>query len=380
MAFPFGILFGRSNKDKVLDWHIEVVGNCFRVTHGGQEDKHITDEWTICEAKNVGRSNETTAEEQAYLEAKAKWEKKQRSGGYWLNIKDIDKTKFIEPMLAWPLVDQKHDRTKHIRYPCMVDRKYNGGRVIITKDGSFTRKGEKYEILPHILEALAPLFEKYPNLVLDAEAYNHLFRYKLNAIMSILRTTVNISDDLLKKSKDLIRLYVYDGYGFQNVSETTPCRERRSALETLLKDIPFVVWVSSKQANSLEEVYSIYQEYVEEGYEGAIVRNCDAPYQHKRTNDLLKIKPLEDAEAIIIKINEGTKGNSRGLAATATLRLADGREFNATFKGPEEDRMAIFKHPENWVGKEITFTYNHVTGKNIPNFARIDVNNCTPEK
>jgi ATP-dependent DNA ligase len=372
----FGPIFARDSKGKIREVTYEVEENRYRSIHGAQGDKFVTDEWTIAEGKNVGRSNETTGEEQALLEAKAKWEKKLKSGGYWENIKDIDKVKFIEPMLAWPMIDTKRDRTDTIQYPCMVDRKYNGGRVIISKDGAFTRKGEKYAVIPHILESVAPLFEKYPDLVLDGEGYNHLFRYKLNAIMSILRTTVNISDDLLKRSKDLVRLYVYDGYGFKSISENTPCFERRLTLKTLIKDTPNLVWVPFKQANTLEEIYSIYNEYVEEGYEGAIIRAWNAAYQHKRTNDLLKVKPENDDEAIILKINEGTKGNSRGLAATATIRMADGREFDATFKGPEEERMAILKDQKSWIGKEVTFTYNDVTGKNTPNFARIDVFNC----
>lgn len=376
MANKLPILYAEGNNGKILEWQVEIEGNRFRCTHGSQGFQHVTDEWTICEAKNVGRANATTAAEQAQLEAHAKWTKKQKSGGYWEKIKDIKKTKFIEPMLAWPMRDTKRDRTDTIQYPCMVDRKYNGGRVIISKDGAYTRKGEKYEVIPHILESTAPLFEEYPDLVLDGEGYNHLFRYKLNEIMKILRTTVNISDDLLKRSKNLVRLYVYDGYGFKSIVEKTPCFERRLALKTLLKDTPNVVWVPFKQANSLKEIYSIYEEYVEEGYEGAIIRAWNAAYQHKRTNDLLKVKPEDDDEAIILKVNEGTKGNSRGLAATATLRMADGRVFDATFKGPEEERMAIWKSPENWVGKEVTFTYNGVTGKDTPNFARIDVFNC----
>src|ERR1035437_545346 len=375
MNEPLKILVGRGNNGKVLDYEIQVVKNTHRTITGAQGFGHVTSEWTICEGKNLGRANETSPEDQAYLEAKAKWEKKKKSGGYWEDIKDIDKIKFIEPMLAWPLVNSKQNRTKKVKWPCMVDRKYNGHRVVITKNGAFTRTGERYEIIPHIVKALIPLFEKYPDLVLDGEGYNHIYRYKLCELNKILRTSVNITDELLARSEALVRLYVYDGYGFETITEETGCYERRQALNDILEGLDYVVWVPFKVANTLEEVYSIYTEYIEEGYEGAMIRNWDAPYQHKRTNDLLKVKPEDDDEAVILAIHKGV-GNASNFAAKAFLRMVDGREFNATFKGPEEQKMEILKHPENWVGKEVTFLYNNVTGYNIPNFARIDINNC----
>ena len=369
------ILYGLGNNDKILEWLIEIDGNRFRTITGAKGFGHVTTEWTTCEGKNIGRANETTPEEQAFLEAKSKWEKKQKSGGYWKNIRDISKSKFVEPMLAWPLINSKHNRTKRVKYPCMVDRKYNGHRVIITKDGAFTRKGERYEVIPHILKSLVPLFEKYPDLVLDGEAYNHIYRHQLCELNRILRTTVNITDGLLARSEMLVRLYVYDGYGFDNITEETECHDRRQALKKLLGGVDYTVWVSFGIARTLEEVYVIYNEYVEEGYEGAMIRNWNASYQHKRTNDLLKVKPEDDDEAVILSIHKGV-GNAANLAAKASLKMADGREFNATFKGSEEQRMEILKNPKDWIGKEVTFLYNGVTGYNIPNFARIDINNC----
>ena len=171
------LLYSKGNNGKILDYLIEVEGNKFRTTTGAIGFKHVISEWTICQGKNIGKANETSPEEQAYLEALAKWEKKKKSGGYWENIKDVDKVKFVKPMLAYPIVDSKHDRTDRVMFPFMVDRKYNGGRVIITKNGAFTRKGEKQLTIPHIVEATKPLFEKYPDLVLDGEGYHHNLRY-----------------------------------------------------------------------------------------------------------------------------------------------------------------------------------------------------------
>lgn len=44
-------------------------------------------------------------------------------------------------------------------------------RCVATKNGLFTRKGEKYISVPHIEEALKPFFDKHPESVLDGELF-----------------------------------------------------------------------------------------------------------------------------------------------------------------------------------------------------------------
>jgi DNA ligase 1 len=366
-------LYARTETGAIQTWKIEIEGNKFRSVSGQMDGKKIVNEWTIVEAKNVGRANATTGEEQAFKEAESKWKKKLKSGGYFKTVEEIDNSlSFVEPMLAHKL----KDHPKKVQYPCMVDRKYNGGRVVATKSRLATRKGETYETIPHIFEALKSVFQKYPNLVLDGEGYNHEYRYKLNELMKILRTTKKekITTKLLAESKEKVKYYVYDGYGFDNITESTGCEARRSALVKLLKDVPYIVVVPHVIANNEEEVKEHYQLFVDDGYEGAMVRNSNSKYEHKRSHNLLKVKPEDDSEAIIVKINEGV-GNWKGTAATASMNWK-GIEFDATFKGTIEQKTVIFKNQKDWLKKSVTFLYNGLTGKNVPNFARIDVDNC----
>jgi hypothetical protein len=94
------ILFSRTNTDAVQTWTIEVEGNKYRTYYGQlNSDKIQITEWTICEGKNTGKKNATSAEDQALKEAGATWKKKKESG-YFENIKDIDEDIFTEPMLA----------------------------------------------------------------------------------------------------------------------------------------------------------------------------------------------------------------------------------------------------------------------------------------
>ena len=92
-------LYKQTTTGATQTWEIEVEGNKFRTISGQLEGKKITNKWTICKGKNVGRANETTAEEQALKEAEAKHQKK-RESGYTLDLNKVGKKKFYEPMLA----------------------------------------------------------------------------------------------------------------------------------------------------------------------------------------------------------------------------------------------------------------------------------------
>jgi len=89
---------------------------------------------------------------------------------------------------------------------------------------------------------------------------------------------------------------------------------------------------------------------------------------------LLKYKPEDDDEATIIDIIEGT-GNWAGTAKTCTLEWK-GKKFDATFKGTHEQGVDRLKHKKDWIGKTVTFLYTGLTGLGVPNYARIDPDNC----
>ena len=92
-------LYKKTTIGKTQTWEIEVSENKFRTISGQSDGKKITNKWTICAGKNVGKKNATTGAEQALKEAEAKHQKKQDKG-YRLNQANIDKKKFYVPMLA----------------------------------------------------------------------------------------------------------------------------------------------------------------------------------------------------------------------------------------------------------------------------------------
>ena len=178
----FPILYSRTNTGAIRTWQIVVVGDAFYTVSGQIDGEKTESEKTVCFGKNLNRANQTSASEQALSEAQSKFDKKLKTG-YFTDIGAIDNFYYVEAMLAEPL----HKVKKGLRFPALVQCKYNGGRVLADNRGLFSRKGERYLSIPHIEEAIQPILDKYPDIVLDGEAFNEDLREQLNEMMKILR-------------------------------------------------------------------------------------------------------------------------------------------------------------------------------------------------
>jgi ATP-dependent DNA ligase len=300
--------------------------------------------------------------------------------GYHKNVKDVDQgTSYVEPMLAQPL----HKLSKQPNFAKEqwgMQCKFNGNRCVATKDGLFTRKGEKYSSVPHIENALKSFFEEYPTAVLDGELFNNDLRQQLNEISKLIRKTKNVDASDLAASEKLVKFYIYDGYSFEGntadiLDEATPYSERKNWIDKVVIPLSeYFVEVDTKIVKSDDHMNELFQSLLNDQQEGGILRKMDSGYEHKRSKNLVKIKSEDDSEGIVLDITDGD-GNWKGAATNVTLKWKN-KTFDAVFKGSYETRQVILKNKTNWVGKTVTFLYMGLTGLGTPNYARIDPSNC----
>jgi len=383
MIKKYDTLYSRDSKEKIRIWYMERDGAKYRTVSGLQDGEKVTSEFTICKGKNIGRANATTDEEQADLEVVSKYTKQLKTG-YTDNIKNVDTAlTYVEPMLAEKY--KKWDKKKQVfkikdlklgKKRWGVQCKFNGNRAIATKDGLKTRTGKFWVSVPHINESLVKFFEKYPNAVLDGELFNYKLRAKLNELSKIVSKTVNITPELLNRSKEIVLFNVYDGYGFDaHLTESTPYHIRKAWVDrNVVGKYDFIEGVDTTEITKVEQIDKLFEQYLADNQEGAMLRDLDSAYEHKRSNNLLKYKPEEDSEGILLNIQEGT-GNWATAATIVTIKW-EGKIFDGTFKGDFETRVEILKNKKEWIGKEVTFLYVGLTGLGTPNYARVDPDNC----
>jgi DNA ligase-1 len=355
-------IYKRTQTGATQEWTIEVVGNKYR-THSGQVGGIITtNEWTIVYGKNTGKLNETTDKEQTMKEAVAKRTKKLESG-YFENIKHINKTQYFEPMLASKWEDSKDK----ITYPIFSQPKLDGIRCIVTKDGMFSRNGKPIISAPHIRESLSEVFEVYPELILDGELYADKFANDFNKIVSLVKKTKPTDADL-KESKKNIQYWIYD-LPDNDIQFGDRCDRLNELFENYNAFKKHCVEVETHICNDEDEVMGLYEDYVEKGFEGQMLR-LDKKYENKRSKALLKHKSFIDEEFTILDIVEG-EGNRTGTAGYFVFENENGDRFKSNVKGTWEETAEMLKNKKKLIGKEATIKYFNRTPAGIPRFGYV---------
>jgi len=350
-------LYKRATTGKITQWTIEIETNKYRTTSGYVDGAKTTTEWTVCEGKNIGRSNETTDSQQAFKDAKSLWDKKLEKG-YFSDQSKVDNESYFKPMLANKWEEYSND----ITYPIYSQPKLDGIRCIVKKDGMWTRNGKAIISAPHVYERLKPLLDKNPDLIFDGELYADKFANDFNAICSLVKKTKPTKEDL-DESAQKIEYHIYDLPSHNN----TFTKRYAELCKLNLPDCCVVV--ETNLVESEDDVDMLYGNYVAASYEGQILRT-DSKYENKRTKALLKHKSFSDDEFTILDICEG-EGNKTGMVGYMVFETKKGQRFKSNLKADWDTSKSIWINRKQFIGKTATVQYFNLTPDGIPRFPYI---------
>jgi len=266
-------------------------------------------------------------------------------------------------MLAYPVSDKPIDYSK----PTFIQPKLDGVRCVIQYERrtqpredvvvAYSRTGKEWKNIQHILAELKPFFQKYPDVILDGELYNHDFKDNFEQIISMVRKT-KPTDEARLESAENVQFHCYD-----IIDETIAFEERYNFVFNNLRDSYSVrTVVTTKGICSEDQARAIHQMNLETGYEGSIVRTNDT-YACKRSHNLRKFKDFHDTEAIITGWVEG-KGKRIGTIGKFLAVDSEGNEFGMPVMDKFKYLQDNFKKMQGYVGKTATFTYFERTKAN----------------
>lgn len=370
----FPTLYKRTNTGAIETWKIKVYrdmveNGVIRTEYGHVGGKMQETSDTISTGKNLGKKNATTAYEQAVLEAEAKWKKKQARERYVTDpdraaAGDNDTEGGVPPMLAKPRED-----VKKIAFPADYQRKLNGVRCIATiEDGAvslWSRKQTRILGVPHIQAAYERAFKDIEGkFTFDGEVYRH--GWSLQKISGYARKADT------KPDFEQLCHYVYD-----MPSVDGPWSERRAVLEAAferpLAGEPALVRVETVEVASMEDADRIHDAWVQEGYEGGIIRVKSTKYEFgKRSAGLIKVKRFRDAEFTIHSVGDG-RGRFAGKAIFTCLvdpgkPATKENTFECCAPGTMEDRAEFMRRAAELVGKQLTVKFFEYSDDHKPLF------------
>ena len=257
------------------------------------------------------------------------------------------------PMLA-------HDfnkRSRSIKFPCYVQRKYDGTRCVgVPGTGLFSRNRKQYPHMEHIVADMAAL---PPAIILDGELYSDELSFQ--EIVGLVKRQTLKAGDAEKMKK--IKFHVYD------IINDEPYEERKKSLDFMFTNIPFsyITPVATETAAGPEDIKRLHNVYVAEGYEGIMLRNAAGSYAvGQRSADLQKYKEFQDEEYEVIGFKEG-EGAEAGCVIWL-CKTAAGREFACRPRGTREDRAALFVDGAAYVGKKLTVRFQELSDEGTPRF------------
>lgn len=237
-----------------------------------------------------------------------------------------------------------------ISYPARVEPKLDGLRCIAVKSGGvvtmFTRNGTALETLPMIKAALeaAP----WDNFVLDGEAMGTDWNESASVVMS------------RKKSKDDSGMvyHVFDGMHFDDWREQVnnfTLADRVELVAELLKQVAPgspVKQVEGQTVKNQQDLLSFYSKTMEGGYEGIMVKDLKSSYVFKRSDAVLKLKPVTTYEGVVVGSYEGRRGSKReGLWGGFEVVLPNGVVTRLGGGFTDKLKAEIGMSPETWIGK-----------------------------
>ena len=141
--------------------------------------------------------------------------------------------------------------------------------------------------------------------------------------------------------------------------------QRAALIREIVKqaNVPWLREIEQFQVVDRNSLQKRMTEVVMAGGEGLVLHRADAPYETGRSDTLLKMKPWEDAEAVVIGHLPG-KGRHAGKMGALRVRAKDGREFSLGTGFTDEQR----RDPPP-VGATVTYRYQDLTRKGLPRFA-----------
>lgn len=287
--------------------------------------------------------------------------------GYCYNLNDAENKQRTNSMgLPRPMLAQKFNHNKHNDFSnYLLQPKYNGFRCLTFIEFdfprkqqiiSYTRKGTEIKTISHIQNYLLDSFVikqkeiKHKKIILDGELYNH------NA------TFQKISSWVKREQADTYNLeYVlYDVILFDSFLTY----EKRYEIIKLFNYMNTKV-APIEQCVDLKSINDFYLSSLKKGYEGAIVRNKNSPYQDSaRSENLLKVKSIigsgkvfdNEMEFLVQDIFKSAKG-----VTTVICSTKEGKEFKVVAPGTMFEKEIHFDNRDKLIGQYLTVRFSEWT-------------------
>lgn len=228
----------------------------------------------------------------------------------------------------------------------LVSEKLDGVRAVWDGSALFFRSGKPVHAPAWFVEAL-------PKEPLDGELW--LGRGSFERLSGIVRREVPVDAEWRE-----VRYMLFELPGAPGTF-----RQRAARMEEIVRQagLPWLRQIEQFSVVDRGSLKKRLHDVVKSGGEGLMLHLADAPYESGRSDTLLKLKPWQDAEAIVVEHLPG-KGKYTGQLGALRVRLPDGRLLSLGSGLSDAQRRS-----PPAVGSTVTYRYRDLTASGLPRFA-----------
>jgi DNA ligase-1 len=259
-----------------------------------------------------------------------------------------------------------------VRYPSYIQPKLDGIHCIAINGVAYSRK-----MKPIPNQYVQKVFKELNLHGLDGELMVH---GDFNSVQSAI-----MSED----GEPEFYLVAYDMWNVDG-GYSTRNTQLIKAVETLRSN--YIRLCPTEVVASPQEAENKLQRFIEDGYEGGMLRSLNGRYKQGRSTFkegfLLKLKSFHDSEAVVIGFeekmsNENTlETDERGYAKRSSKKEGmvpantlgslqvdwNGVVFNIGSGFTDIQRKEIWDNKENYLGKLVNFSYQELSKYGVPRF------------
>jgi len=262
------------------------------------------------------------------------------------------KTKYEIPVFEAQLATDSAKHEKKLVGKKILESKLDGVRCLAVVKHSnigrtvrlYSRNGKEFHNFPHIVQQLENsknLFkssafgeDRHKDYVFDGEIVSENFQ----ALMKQAQRKTNVNTkDAVYSMFDVIPLIE-----FTRGSWNVPQRRRSEMMDTIRENVNsecdslhilkgIEVDLDTKEGHDIMKRYA--QNQVDDGYEGIMIKDVDAPYKCKRGTAWMKWKPTITVDLEVIGYEEGTGRNKGRLGALVCEGVDDGKKISVNVGG-----------------------------------------------
>jgi len=270
--------------------------------------------------------------------------------------KKAKKAQYAVPVFECMLAHDGANHEKKVAGKKLLEKKLDGVRCLTVVDYEartvtmYTRNGKELVNFPHIVKAFEDNMDNFArSYVFDGEVMSNSFQ----ELMKQVHRKDNVeSADAVLNLFDIVPLVEFKA-GKSVMGQRRRSNFLKANFSKIFADAGCITIVPQIEVDldtlvGEVEFQDFNKQMVEEGYEGIMIKDVDAPYECKRSVSWLKQKPFIEVSLAVTAVEEGTGRNENKLGALVCEGTDDGKAITVNVGSGFSD----INRDEFWVARD----------------------------